>query len=155
MKHGLGYTTLFCFKQGFPINVVQWLIKRWTVPAVVERTYLWAVYGDCIGFSSASLCEAVANSIMERLVFRRSKISWLGIFLIKSPKVSGWVQEDLKKAWLGQTSPFAPGRTFFVMKPFGRGQLRWIPIRFWQIFNYYHFPFLAFRTACNVVSGHT
>jgi hypothetical protein len=76
---------------------------------VVERIYLCDAYGDCIGFSRTSLWEAAANSSMAGSAFRRSNVGWLGIFLIKAPKLSGF---DSKNLALGKRLPLCPDSIF-------------------------------------------
>ena len=76
---------------------------------VVERIYLCDAYGDCIGFSRTSLWEVAANSSMVGFVFRKSNVGWLGILLIKAPKLSGC---DSKKLALDKRLPLCPDGTF-------------------------------------------
>ena len=76
---------------------------------MAERTYLCDAYGDCIGFNRTSLFEPAANSSMVGFVFRRSNVGWLGIFLIKAPKLSG---RDSKKLALDKRVPLCPDGTF-------------------------------------------
>jgi hypothetical protein len=121
------YTPLLFSAQGLQLNVLQWLIKCWTEPAMTERTYSWGVYGDCIGFNGTILWKEPvlwkepANTYMVELVFRGLNVGWLGIFLIKAPKFNGC---DSIRLDLGKRLPLRPNGTFSVIKFTQRKQLQ-------------------------------
>ena len=104
------YTPLFCFMQGLQFNVLQWLIKCWTVPAIDERAYLCEAYGDCIDFKRAILWKEATNTDIEEPVFIGLNIAWLAIFDIKASKGNGY---DSKRRDLGKRLPLRPNGTFW------------------------------------------
>ena len=120
-RHRLGYNPLLCLMQGLWFNILQWLVKCWTEPAVFDRKYLSGAYGDCIELRRSPLRKETVNTNMVGLVFRGSDVGLLGIFFIKTPRLNSC---DSRKLDLDKRLPLCPNSTFLAMTPTQRESLR-------------------------------